>query len=273
MQRALLAGVFVAVAGAIVGVFVVLKGLAFLSDAVAHTSLTGAAVAFFAGGGLAIISIGAAVAAIATAVGVSMISRRTNLSFDTATGVLFIGLFSIGILLMSKTRNYALDLNSFLVGTILGVPTTDLIVMGVITGLIFILVIYFYREFKFVSYDPEMAAASGISVFWVQTTLLILVALAAVVAFRMVGVLLAMAMLVGPAATATLLANRLPWIMLMAAILGIVATVVGLYISFHLGFATGPSSALTAVAFFVLAFFGSAYRSDYRRESPRISQK
>lgn len=257
MQRALLAGVFVAVAGSVVGAFVVLKGLAFLGDAVAHTSLAGAAVAFLAGGGVVAISVGAAVAAVLTAVGVSTLSRRTSLSFDTATGVFFVGLFALGVLLMSRSRNYALDLNSFLVGIILGVPTTDLIVMGLITGLILFLVIYFYAELQFVAYDPEMAAASGVPVLLVQTMLLTLVALAAVVAFRMVGVLLAMAMLVAPAAAATLFVRRLSWIMVTATAFGIISVVIGLYLSFHLDLATGPSIALTAVVLFVLAFIAS----------------
>ena len=254
MRRALLAGVFVAVAGSVVGAFVVLKGLAFLGDAVAHTSLAGAAVAFLAGGGVAVISLGAAVAAVLTAVGVSTLSRRTSRSFDIATGVFCVGLFALGVLLMSRTRNYALDLNSFLVGIILGVPTADLIVMGLITAFILVVVIYFYAELQFVAYDPEMAAASGVPVLLVQTALLTLVALAAVVAFRMVGVLLAMAMLVAPAATATLLVRRLPWIMALGTAIGIAAVVVGLYISFHFDVATGPSIALTAVTFFAIAF-------------------
>lgn len=258
MQRAFLAGLFVAIAGSVVGAFVVLKGLAFLGDAVAHTSLAGAAVVFLAGGGLALISLGAGVAAVLTAVGVSNLSRRSGFSFDTSTGIFFVGLFALGVLLMSRTRNYALDLNSFLVGIILGVPTTDLIVMGVLTLVIVVVVIYFYAEFRYVAYDPEMAAASGVPVAAVQTGLLVLVALAAVVAFRLVGVLLVMAMLVAPAATASLFVRRLPSIMMLGSLLGVIAMLGGLYASFHLDVAAGPSIALTAVALFVLGFVVSS---------------
>ena len=260
MQRALLAGFFVTVAGAVVGAFVVLKGLAFLGDAVAHTSLAGAAVAFLAGGSSTVVSLGAIVAAVLTAVGVANLSRRGRFSFDTSVAMLFIGLFALGVLLMSRTRNYALDLNSLLVGVILGVPTEDLILMGVLTAVIVVVTAYFYAELRYVAYDPELARASGVSVALVQTGLLVLVALAAVVAFRLVGVLLVMAMLVAPAATATLIVRRLFWIMVVGAAVGTVALVGGLYISFHLDVAAGPSIALTAVVIFTLALVLSPRR-------------
>ena len=260
MQRALLAGFFVAVAGAVVGAFVVLKGLAFLGDAVAHTSLAGAAVAFLAGGSSTAVSLGAIVAAVLTAVGVANLSRRGRFSFDTSVAMLFIGLFALGVLLMSRTRNYALDLNSLLVGVILGVPTEDLILMGVLTAVIVVVTAYFYAELRYVAYDPELARASGVPVALVQTGLLVLVALAAVVAFRLVGVLLVMAMLVAPAATATLIVRRLFWIMVVGAAVGTVALVGGLYISFHLDVAAGPSIALTAVVIFALALVLSPRR-------------
>ncbi|MEE9276907.1 MAG: metal ABC transporter permease, partial [Dehalococcoidia bacterium] len=154
MREALLAGVFVAIAGAVVGAFVVLKGLAFLGDAGAHTSLAGAAVAFIAGGGLAAISLGAGIAAVFTAAGVSTLSRRSQFSFDTSIAMFFVGLFALGVLLMSSTRNYTRDINSLLVGIILGVPTTDLIIMGVLTAVIVALTIYFYAELRYVAYDP-----------------------------------------------------------------------------------------------------------------------
>lgn len=254
MQRALLAGVFVAVAGAVVGTFVVVKGLAFLGDAVAHTSLAGAAVAFLAGGGSALISLGAGVAAVLTALGVTTVSRRSRIRLDTAIAIFFAGLFALGILLISRARNYALDLNSFLVGNILGVSTTDLIVMGVLTAVIVALTIYFFTELRFVAYDPEMAAASGVRVGLVEAGLLVLVALAAVVAFRLVGVVLVVAMLVAPAATASLLVRRLPQIMLGGIVVGLVAVVAGLYVSFHLDVATAPSIVLVAVLCFGVAF-------------------
>ena len=240
-----------------VGTFVVVKGLAFLGDAVAHTQLAGAAVALVAGAGSALITLGAAVAAVLTALGVVGLTRRAQLREDTAIGMLFAGFFALGILLISRERNFAIDLNSLLVGNILGVGDADLIVMGVLAAIVIGATWLFYAELRYVAYDPDMAAASGVPVAAVQTGLLVLVALAAVVAFRLVGVVLAVAMLVAPAATAALVLQTLPRIMLGGVVVGLAATVIGLYASFHADVATGPAIVLAAVALFAVAFLAS----------------
>ena len=252
MQRALLAGALVAIASSVVGAFVVIKGLAFLTDAVAHTSLAGAAVAFLAGGGSIAISLGAAGAAGVTAIGVSILTRA-RLREDTAIGLLFAALFALGVLLISRTEN-ARDLNSLLVGNIVTVPTEDIIVMGVLSGIVLVVMVIFYREMLFVAYDPTMAAAAGVPVAVVQTGLLVLVALAAVAAFRLVGVVLVMAMLVAPAATAALIVRRVPLIMVLGGVFGLLAVVVGLYASFHTDVAGGPAIVVTSVALFLIVF-------------------
>jgi len=254
MRRALLAGVFVAIACSVVGAFVVVKGLAFLGDAVAHSSLAGAAVAFVAGGGSLMINVGAIIAAVLTAVGVSALTSGGRLREDTAIALLFAALFAFGVLLISRTRNYALELNSFIVGNILSVGTSDLVLMGGLTVVIVALVVYFYPELLYASYDPEMAAATGIPVGLVQTGLLVLVALASVIAFRLVGVVLVMAMLVAPATSASLLVRRIPGLMATGAILGIVATVAGLYGSYYGGVAAGPAIVMASIAIFVAVF-------------------
>jgi len=254
MRRALWAGLLVSGAGAVVGAFVVVKGLAFMSDAVAHSSLAGAAVAFVAGGGSTAISLGAAVAAVLTAMGVGVLTRTSRLREDTAIGLLFAALFAFAVLLISRSRSYALDLNSFVVGNILGVSSSDLVVMGILTGLVVLLTFLFYRELLFAAYDPVMAAASGVPVGLVQTGLLALVALAAVIAFRLVGVVLVMAMLVAPAASGALLVRRMPLIMLVAAVTGFASTVIGLYASFHWDVAAGPAIVMVAIVIFVAAY-------------------
>jgi len=253
MQRALLAGALVALASSVVGAFVVIKGLAFLTDAVAHTSLAGAAIAFLAGGGSIAISLGAAAAAGVTAVGVSILTRA-RLREDTAIGLLFAALFAFGVLLISRARNYTLELSSFLVGNILTVPTEDIIVMGVLSAVVVVVMAIFYREMLFVAYDPTMAAAAGVPVAIVQTGLMVLVALGAVAAFRLVGVVLVMAMLVAPAATAALVVRRVPLIMLVGAVFGVLAVVIGLYVSFHADVAAGPAIVVTSVVFFLVVF-------------------
>ncbi len=254
MYRALVAGVIVSIAAGMVGVFVVLRGLAFMGDAVAHTQLAGAAVALVLGGGAVLITLGAGVAAVLTALGVALLTIRGRLREDTAIGIIFAGFFALGILLISRQRTFAVDLGSLLVGHILGASWSDLIVMAVLTITVAVLVLAFLPELRFTAYDPEVASVSGVPVTLMQVGLLVLIALATVVAFRLVGVILALAMLVTPAAAATLMTKRLGAMMVLATLVGSVSTVVGLYASFHFNFAAGPSIVLTAVLIMALSF-------------------
>ena len=257
MRRALLAGVIVSVAAAVVGPFVVHKGLAFLGDAVAHTQLAGAAVALVVGGGALLITVGAGIAAVLTALGVALLTMRGRLRADTAIGLMFAGFFALGVVLISRQRTFALDLGSLLIGNILGASPSDLIAMGVLAGVIVVLAALFFHELRFVAYDPEMAAVSGVPVAAVQVGLLVLVALAAVVAFRLVGVLLAVSVLVAPATAAALLVRRLVYSMFATGLIGVIATVLGLYASYYADLAAGPSIVITAVALVVLTFVAS----------------
>ncbi len=254
MRRALLAGIIVSVAAGMVGAFVVLRGLAFLGDAVAHTQLAGAAVALVLGGGAVLITLGAGVAAVLTALGVAVLTLRGRLREDTAIGIMFAGFFALGVLLISRQRTFAIDLGSLLVGHILGASWTDLIVMAALTLVVALLVLSFLPELRFAAYDPEVASVSGVPVNVMQIGLLVLIALATVVAFRLVGVILAVAMLVTPAAAAALLTRRLSTMMLTATLVGIVSTVIGLYASFYLDLAAGPSIILTAVILMGVSF-------------------
>lgn len=249
MRRALLAGVLVALAGSAVGVFVVVRGLAFLTDAVAHSSLAGAAVAFVLGGGATPISAGAVTAGVATALGIAALTSRGRLREDTAIALAFAGLFAFAVLLMSRTRNYALELSTFIVGNILGVTTGELLLMATFAVVLLLAIGAFYREFLYSSYDPEAAAAVGVPVAAAQAGLLVLVALAAVVAFRLVGVVLVMAMLVAPAAAGLRFAATVRGAMLLGAGFALLATVVGLYVSFYANLAAGPAIVLTVLAF------------------------
>ncbi|MYE05684.1 MAG: metal ABC transporter permease [Chloroflexi bacterium] len=254
MHRALLAGVIVSVAAGMVGVFVVLRGLAFMGDAVAHTQLAGAAVALVLGGGAVLITLGAGVAAVLTALGVALLTLRGRLREDTAIGIMFAGLFALGIVLISRQRTLNISLNDLLVGDILGASWTDLIVMAALTAVVALLVLAFLPELRFTAYDPEVASVSGVPVTFMQIGLLVLIALATVVAFRLVGVVLALAMLVAPAAAAALLTRRLTMMMLISTLIGVGSTVAGLYASFHFDLAAGPSIVLTAVVLMMLSF-------------------
>jgi manganese/iron transport system permease protein len=250
MQRALLAAVVVSVVAAVIGTFVVLKGLAFIGDALAHASFAGVAIAFVLG---ASIYTGAVLAAVATALGIAFISRHARISFDTAIGILFVGAFALGILIISRQSNYTVDLFSFVFGNILGVDRGDLILISVMGLLVVGLVALFYKELLFATYDPTMAAASGVPVALVQYGLLAMLAVSTVVALKAVGIVLVVAMLVTPAATASLLVRRVPQIMLLGSVIGVIASVSGLYISYYASVASGAAIVLVATALFLVA--------------------
>ena len=250
MQRALLAAVVVSVVAAVIGTFVVLKGLAFIGDALAHASFAGVAAAFVLG---ASIYIGAVLAAVATALAIGFISRRARISFDTAIGILFVGAFALGILIISRQSNYTVDLFAFVFGDILGVSRGDLILISVMGLLVVGLVALFYKELLFATYDPTMAAASGVPVALVQYGLLAMLAVSTVVALKAVGIVLVVAMLVTPAATASLLVRRVPRIMLLGSVIGVIASVSGLYISYYASVASGAAIVLVATALFLVA--------------------
>ena len=257
MQRALLAVLMVSAVSAVIGAFVVLKGLAFIGDALAHASFAGVAVAFVLGGS---IYLGAMIAAVATALAIGFVGRRARLSLDTAIGILFVGAFALGIVIVSRQSNYTVDLFSFVFGNVLGVGWGDLLLIGIMTLAIIAIIVAFYKEFLFYAYDPEMAAASGIPVAAMHYGLLALVAVAAVVALKAVGIVLVVAMLVTPAATAGLLVRRLHQIMLVGALIGFVSSVIGLYVSYYASVASGASIVLVATCLFGLALLFSPRR-------------
>ena len=250
MRRALLAVALVAVVSAVVGAFVVVRGMAFIGDALAHASFAGVAAAFALGFS---IYLGAVVAAIATAFGIAFISQRGRLRFDTAIGVLFVGAFALGIVIVSRQENYTVDLFSFVFGNVLGVSWGDLLVMAAIGALVVALVAIFYKELLFIAYDSTVAAAAGIPTRPLEYGLLALVALSTVVALQAVGIVLVIGMLVTPAATAGLLVRRLHHVIFVAVALALAASIIGLYVSYHAGVASGAAIVLVATAFFTLA--------------------
>lgn len=225
MQRPLFAALIIAVVGGVVGTFVVLEGLVFIGDALAHSAFAGVATAFVLGGS---IYVGSILAGVGTALAIGFVSRRGRVSFDTAIGILFVGAFSFSIMLISVSRSYTVDLFSFVFGDILGVGWGDVRVMLVLGAVVLVLVAVFYRELLFTAYDPTMAAASGVPVAVVQYGQLALLALTTVIAIKVVGIVLVVAMLVTPAATAQLLVRRVPAMMLVGSLCGAIAVTAGL---------------------------------------------
>ena len=257
MQRALAVLLIVSVVGGVVGTFVVHKGLAFSGDALAHSTLAGVAIAFVNG---ANVSLGALIAAVATAIGIGWTQRRGRVSYDTAIGILFVAMFSLGILIISRRSSYTPDLFSFVFGNILGVSNSDLLGAAILGAGTLLFVLAFRRELTMVAYDPAMAATVGVPVRFFQYALLVLIAVAVVVALKAIGIVLVNAMLIVPAATASLLARQVQRIMLYAVGLAAVSSVVGLHISFHANVATSPAIVLVACALFAVTLVVTSRR-------------
>jgi ABC-type Mn2+/Zn2+ transport system permease subunit len=270
MVRSLLALIMVSVVCAVMGSFVVVKGMAFIGDALAHASFGGVAAAFVLGGN---IYLGAAVAAILTSLGIVFVSRRAGLRFDTAIGVLFVGAFALGIAIVSRQEGYIVDLFSFVFGNVLGVGKGDLLLIATVGATVLVLVAVFYKELLFTAYDPAMAAAAGLPVAAMQYGLLALIALTIVISLKAVGIVLVVAMLVTPAATAQLLVRRLHLIMAVGAGVGIVSSVVGLYLSYHADVAASAAVVLTATVIFLLTFLLSPRRGILGLRRPSILTK
>lgn len=251
MQRGLLAAVMVGVLCAVVGSYVVLRGMAFLGDALAHAILPGVALAYLLNGNLLV---GGLIAAVVVALLIGVFSRQGTIKEDTAIGILFAAALSLGVLLISTIRTYAVDLTHILFGNVLGVSSSDLLITAVLGAVVLGTIGVLYREFLVISFDPVLAATLRLPAERLRVFMLILIALTIVVSLQTVGVGLVAAMLVTPGAAAYLLTRRLSSMMIVAAVIGAVSSVVGLYLSFYLSVASGAAVVLTATFIFLLAF-------------------
>ena len=251
MQRGLIASVLVGVLCAVVGCYIVLRSMAFLGDALAHGILPGVAIAYLLQVNL---TIGALAAGIAVALGIAFLSRQGTIKEDTAIGILFAASLSLGVLLISTIRTYAVDLTHILFGNVLGVSPGDLWLIGGLACVVLTTIGLLYKEFLVISFDPVHAAALRLPTGLLRNLMLILLALTIVVSLQIVGVGLVAAMLVTPGATAYLVTRRLSTMMLVAAGLGAFSGVIGLYLSFYFNVASGAAVVLTATGLFVLVF-------------------
>lgn len=255
MVRGILAALMVGAVCALVGTYVVLRGMAFFGDALAHAILPGIAAGYLIGGGAREpLFWGALLAAVISSIGIGAVSKMTNLRQDTAIGIVFAGMFALGIAMISTVRNYTVDLAHFLFGDVLGVSNSDLALIAVLGGLILLAVVLFYKEFLVLSFDPLLATTLRLPDRVLEYLLLILIALVIVVSLQTVGVALMVAMLVTPAATAYLLTRRLPFMMALAAAIACLSGVIGLYLSYYMRVSSGAAIVLTCTAFFILAW-------------------
>ena len=255
MVRGLVAAVMVGIVCAIVGTYVVLRGMAFFGDALAHSILPGIAVGYLVGGGAREpLFWWALIAAILSALGIGTISRNTKIKEDTAIGIIFAGTFALGVALISTARSYTVDLAHFLFGDVLGVRSGDLWLIAIFGGLALLTILAFYKEFMVLSFDPILAATLRLPVHLLDFLLLILIAVTIVVSLQTVGVALMVAMLVTPAATAYWLTKRLPVMMALAATIASISGVIGLYLSYYWSIASGSAIVLVCTAIFGLVW-------------------
>jgi len=255
MQRGMIAAVLVGIVCAVVGAYVVLRGMAFFGDALAHTILPGIALGYLVSGGarepLFWWALGTSIVA---SLGIGAISKNAQIKEDTAIGIIFAGMFALGIALISTVRSYAVDLSHFLFGDVLSVSTQSLWLILIFGGLVLLTIFAFYKEFTTLSFDPILAVTLRLPVGLLNNLLLTLIAVTVAVSLQTVGVALMVAMLVTPAATAYLLTHRLSTMMVLGAIFASLSGVIGLYLSYYLSIASGAAIVLTATVFFIIAF-------------------
>jgi len=251
LPKALLVAVMSSLVCGVIGTYVVLRGMAFIGDAVAHAVFPGLAVAFVIQGNLVL---GGAVAGVLTAILVAIFSQNRRIKEDSVIGVFFVAAFALGIVIISQSPGYSGSLQQFLFGSITGIPDEDVVTVAV-TGAILLLVAFLlHKEFVAVTLDREMARSTGLPVFALDLALYVMVAVAIVISIQTIGNILVLALLVTPAAAARLLTDRLGVMMLVAPLIGGFSALVGLYISWSLDWPAGGTIVLVATAVFLLAW-------------------
>jgi manganese/iron transport system permease protein len=263
--RALAASALVGLVCAVVGSYMVLRGLAFMGDALSHSAFPGVVAAYLL---KAPFYLGAAVAAVATALAIGWVTRRGQLRGDTAIGVLFAGMFAAGVFLFSLIPNYVGDLFGFLFGEILGIGVGDLIALTLLSVVVLGIVAVLWKEFLYSTFDPLGAEAAGLPVVRLDYLFLALIALTIVISLQAVGIILVVAMLVTPAATAQLVSQSFGRLVSIAIAIGVSCPVIGLYASYWLNSATGATIVLVETAVFVVALIVSRRPSLARANQP-----
>jgi manganese/iron transport system permease protein len=255
MQRSLVIAILVGIVCAIVGSYLMVQRLALLGDAISHSVLPGLAIAFILG---ANIFIGAFIAGVLSTVIIAWIKARSTIKEDAAMGIVFSAFFALGITLITIVqKDNKIDLNHFLFGNILGVTPQDAIDTALIVALVLLVVVFFYKELLFYTFDPLGAQATGLPVNLLNFGLMVLIALTIVASLKAVGVVLVLSLLITPASTAYLLVTRLHQVMILGAIIGVISSISGMYLSYFYNLPSGPAIVLVASGLFVLSLLFS----------------
>ncbi len=253
MQRGLVASIIVAIVCAVIGTFVVLRGLAFLGDALGHAVFPGVVIAYVLQANLIV---GGLIAGVLTTIGISVVAQHRQVRESTAIGIFYTVAFALGALLLSRSGSSSRALSELLIGNVLAVRSQDLLLIVLIGGGVLLAVALFYKELVLASFDPALAAALGRNVPIINAAFFALLALAIVVALQAVGNIMVVALLVVPAATARLIVRSIPAIMSVAALFGSLSAVLGVYISYYANIASGGAIVLTACLFFFGTLLG-----------------
>jgi ABC-type Mn2+/Zn2+ transport system permease subunit len=254
MQHALEAMLILGVVTGVIGAFVVVRGMAFLADALGHAILPGVAIAYLNGGVHGPLLLGAMIAGAITALVIGFFTRGGKLREDTAIGIVFTGALALGLAILSLHNATAVDLDELLVGNILAITPNDLLIMLGVALLILLLIRAFYKELLIVSFDPVLGATLQYPVEGLRYLLLLLLAMTAVIAIQAIGVILIAAMMVTPATTAYLLVRRMHWMMLLGSIISCCAGVVGIMLAWYWNISPSAAIVLTMTCFFLLTY-------------------
>ena len=255
MQRSLIIAILVGLICAVVGSYLMVQRLALLGDAISHSVLPGLAIAFLFGFN---IFVGAFIAGVLSTLMIAWIRTRSPIKEDAAMGIVFSAFFALGVTLITVIqKDNKIDLNHFLFGNILGVTLGDVRDTAIIAAIVLAIVFLFYKELLFYTFDPLGAQAVGLPVNLLNFGLMVLIALTIVASMKAVGVILVLALLITPGATAYLLVKRLHQVMLLGALIGVVSSISGMYLSYFYNLPSGPAIVLVAFGFFLLAFLFS----------------
>lgn len=268
MQRSLVIAILVGLLCAVVGSYLMVQRLALLGDAISHSVLPGLAIAFILGGN---IFVGAFIAGVLSTVAIAFIGTRSPIKEDAAMGIVFSAFFALGVTLITIIqKDNKIDLNHFLFGNILGVTADEVRDTAIIAGIILIVVFFLYKELLFYTFDPLGAQAAGLPVNRLNFGLMLLIALTIVASMKAVGVILVLSLLITPGATAYLLVKRLHQVMILGAVIGVISSISGMYLSYFFNLPSGPAIVLVVTGLFVLAFLFSPRHGVL---FPRMNQK
>lgn len=250
LQKALFTSIIVGILAGVIGSLIILRGMALMGDAISHAILPGVAISYMMG-----ISFfyGAVVTGVLASIGIGFINQNSKLKSDTAIGIVFSSFFALGIILLMKAQT-AVDLTQILFGNVLTVRTSEMWLTFGVAIFVLACIYFFYKEFLITSFDETMAKAYGMNTGAIHYFMMVLLTLVTVVSLQTVGVVLVVAMLITPAATAYLLTHKLSSMMALSALFGAMSAVIGLYLSFKFNLTSGAIIVLVATVFFMLAF-------------------